>query len=48
MIRMLEDAEWKLEDPHRSRVLQALAYFVDPRDMIPDQIPGVGFLDDAY
>jgi len=47
MIRMLEDAEWKLENPHRSRVLQALAYFVDPRAMIPDEIPGVGFLDDA-
>jgi uncharacterized membrane protein YkvA (DUF1232 family) len=47
MTRMLEDADWKLEEPHRMRVLQALAYFVDPRDMIPDEIPGVGFLDDA-
>jgi uncharacterized membrane protein YkvA (DUF1232 family) len=47
LTRMLEDADWKLEEPHRSRVLQALVYFADPRDMIPDQIPGVGFLDDA-
>jgi uncharacterized membrane protein YkvA (DUF1232 family) len=47
LTRMLEDAEWKLEEPHRSRVLQALVYFADSGDMIPDQLPGVGFLDDA-
>jgi uncharacterized membrane protein YkvA (DUF1232 family) len=47
MIRMLEDAEWRMEGAHRARVLDALAYFAEPADLIPDQVPGVGFLDDA-
>jgi uncharacterized membrane protein YkvA (DUF1232 family) len=29
------------------RVLDALAYFVDPEDMIPDRLPGIGYIDDA-
>lgn len=47
MLNMLEDKHWKIGDYSRERVLSALAYFSDPEDMIPDDIPGIGFLDDA-
>jgi uncharacterized membrane protein YkvA (DUF1232 family) len=47
LTRMLEDADWKLDGSDRRRVLEALAWFADPSDLVPDQIPGLGFLDDA-
>ena len=28
-------------------MLAALAYFSNPEDLIPDHVPGLGFLDDA-
>ena len=46
-IEMLEDKDWRLEGADRKRVLNALAYFADPDDLIPDRVPGLGYLDDA-
>jgi uncharacterized membrane protein YkvA (DUF1232 family) len=44
---MLTDTEWQLSGEDRQRVLSALAYFANPDDLIPDRVPGIGFLDDA-
>lgn len=47
LIDMLTDLEWRLPHQEANRVLSALAYFAEPEDLIPDHIPGLGFLDDA-
>jgi uncharacterized membrane protein YkvA (DUF1232 family) len=47
MIKMLADQEWRLPEADAARVLNALAYFCEPEDLIPDHIPGIGYLDDA-
>jgi hypothetical protein len=47
LIAMVKDESWAIPRDVRTRVLDALAYFVQPQDMIPDDIPVLGFLDDA-
>ena len=47
LIAMLRDSDWRLQGRDRARIVDALAYFVDPDDLIPDRVPGIGYLDDA-
>jgi uncharacterized membrane protein YkvA (DUF1232 family) len=47
MISMLSDVDWRLPEEDANRVYNALTYFSEPEDLIPDNIPGIGFLDDA-
>jgi uncharacterized membrane protein YkvA (DUF1232 family) len=47
LVEMVTDEEWQLPADDIVRVLHALAYFSDPDDLIPDDVPGLGFLDDA-
>ena len=47
LVDMVEDEAWNLPHRNRLRVISALAYFVLADDLIPDHIPGLGFLDDA-
>jgi uncharacterized membrane protein YkvA (DUF1232 family) len=47
LIAMVRDTGWGLSDEDRSRIVAALTYFADPEDLIPDNVPVLGFLDDA-
>lgn len=47
MIAMTRDPGWALPEEDRQRVLSALVYFCDPKDVIPDSVEVLGFLDDA-
>ena len=47
LINMVHDEGWALGDDDKRRVLTALAYFAEPNDVIPDDVPVVGYLDDA-
>jgi len=47
MIEMLVDEEWKLPADDREQILSAFAYFGDPEDILPDDVPVIGYLDDV-
>ena len=47
LIAMLRDEAWHLPEEDRQRVLSALVYFADPKDVIPDHVPVLGYFDDA-
>lgn len=47
LIGMAQDTGWGLDSTERQRVIEALAYFSEPEDLIPDDTPGLGYLDDA-
>lgn len=47
LLRMLSDEEWQLPDADRERLLATFVYFADPEDILPDDIPVIGYLDDV-
>ena len=47
LIQMLTDDEWQLPDSDRERLLAMFIYFGDPEDIIPDDVPVIGYLDDV-
>ncbi len=47
LVKMIQDEDYELPKGPRAEVLAALSYFANPEDLIPDQVPGLGFLDDA-
>lgn len=47
IIRMVEDDTWQLPPDDLDRIMQALAYFIDPNDIIADDVAALGLIDDA-
>ncbi len=47
LLSMLGDDEWQLPDEDRDRLLATFVYFADPEDILPDDIPVIGYLDDV-
>ncbi len=45
--RLLDDPDWKVPHGSRNQIVTALSYFSNPVDLIPDSVPGLGFLDDT-
>jgi uncharacterized membrane protein YkvA (DUF1232 family) len=46
-MQMLTDDEWQLPGADRERLLAMFIYFADPEDILPDDIPVIGYLDDV-
>ena len=48
LIGLLTNSHWKMPPQDRPKILQTLAYFTEVHDLIPDALPGLGYLDDAF
>ncbi len=47
MLAMVEDKVWKINTANLEKINGTIKYFVDDDDIIPDNIPGIGYLDDC-
>ncbi len=44
---LIQDDAYDAPKKVREEVLAAIAYFSNPEDLVPDHVPGLGYLDDA-
>jgi uncharacterized membrane protein YkvA (DUF1232 family) len=47
LVDLIQDVDYAAPQRVKSEVLAGLAYFSTAEDLIPDHVPGLGFLDDA-
>ena len=47
LLSMLSDDEWQLPASDREHLLATFVYFADPEDILADDIPVIGYLDDV-
>lgn len=47
MMAMVEDKIWKIKKVNMEKINATIKYFIDEDDIIPDNIPGIGYLDDC-
>lgn len=47
LIDAVKDVEWQLPEDEKKEILTSLAYFSEPHDLVPDNIPVLGYVDDA-
>ncbi|VAW34053.1 hypothetical protein MNBD_GAMMA01-1 [hydrothermal vent metagenome] len=47
MLSMVEDKVWRINTANMEKINATIKYFVDDDDIIPDHIPGIGYLDDC-
>lgn len=48
LIGLLTNPYWKVPAQDRPKILETLVYFTEVHDLIPDELPGLGYLDDAF
>ncbi len=47
MLAMVEDEIWQISDTKRQKINATISYFISENDVIPDSIPGLGYIDDC-
>ena len=48
LIGLLTNPHWTIPVQDRPNILETLAYFTEVHDLISDELPGLGYLDDAF
>ena len=47
LIAAVQDEEWQMPEEEKKDIMTSLVYFSEPHDLVPDEIPVLGYLDDA-